>query len=94
VGSGNRRLRGCLTPAADDAEQEEAETASSEPWTRRHQQAKSLELRAAMKPRTSVAAAGQKPGANQLAGGDLRLVHRGFDTADLQEARALLTVLC
>jgi predicted ATPase len=58
----------------------------------RQQQTKSLELRAAM----SLAWLWQQQGRRdeaRAAGPGLRLVHRGFDTADLQEAQALLTAL-
>ena len=54
------RLRGVLLLRQTRPQQEEA---------------KSLELRAAMSPRTPVAAAGQTPGGSPTAGADLRLVH-------------------
>jgi predicted ATPase len=60
----------------------------------RHQQAKSLELRAA----TSLARLWQQQGkrddARQLLAEVYGWFTEGFDTADLQEARALLEALC
>ena len=60
----------------------------------RHQQAKSLELRAA----TSLARLWQQQGkrndARQLLAAVYSWFTEGFDTADLQEARALLETLC
>ena len=60
----------------------------------RHQQAKSLELRAA----TSLARLWQQQGkrddARQLLAEVYGWFTEGFDTADLQEAKALLDALC
>ena len=60
----------------------------------RHQQAKSLELRAA----TSLARLWQQQGkrddARQLLAEVYGWFTEGFDTADLQEAKALLEALC
>jgi predicted ATPase len=60
----------------------------------RHQQAKSLELRAA----TSLARLWQRQGkrddARQLLAEVYGWFTEGFDTADLQEAKALLEALC
>ena len=60
----------------------------------RHQQAKSLELRAA----TSLARLWQQQGkrddARQLLAEVYGWCTEGFDTADLQEAKALLEALC
>jgi hypothetical protein len=44
-------------------------------------------------PESPIAAAGHMRGSSPAAGGELYLVHRGFDTADLQEAKALLETL-
>ena len=85
------RLRGVLLLRQDVAQQAEAET-----WLQRaldvarRQQAKSLELRAAM----SLARLWQRQGKRTEAYELLALVYNwfteGFDTADLQEAKALL----
>ena len=88
------RLRGVLLLRKDVAQQEEAEA-----WLQRaldvarRQQAKSLELRAAM----SLARLWQRQGKHTAAYELLAPVYNwfteGFDTADLQEARALLEAL-
>jgi predicted ATPase len=88
------RLRGVLLLKQTATQQEEAET-----WLRRaldvarRQQAKSLELRAA----TSLAHLWQQQGKRTAAHALLAPIYgwftEGFDTADLQEAKALLDAL-
>jgi predicted ATPase len=88
------RLRGVLLLRQPETPQAEAET-----WLQRaldvarRQEAKSLELRAAM----SLARLWQQQGKRQEAHDLLAPVYHwfteGFDTADLQEAKALLDVL-
>ena len=73
------RLRGVLLLRQPGTPQAEAET-----WLQRaldvarRQEAKSLELRAAMSLSSPVAAAGQAGRSPRAAGTDLRLVHRGL----------------
>jgi predicted ATPase len=88
------RLRGVLLLRQTMPQQEEAET-----WLQRaldvarRQEAKSLELRAAM----SLGRLWQQQGKRQEAHGLLAPVYNwfteGFDTADLQDAKALLEAL-
>ena len=59
----------------------------------RQQQAKSWELRAAMSLARLWQHQGKRAEACELLASGLRPVHRGFDTADLQEAKALLAEL-
>ena len=73
------RLRGVLLLRQPGTPQAEAEA-----WLQRaldvarRQEAKSLELRAAMSLGSPVAAAGQARRSPRAAGADLRLVHRGL----------------
>ena len=81
-------------PAQGSREQHEAEACFQQALdVSRHQQAKSLELRAAM----SLARLWQQQGKRAAAYALLAPIYgwftEGFDTADLQEARALLEVL-
>jgi predicted ATPase len=59
----------------------------------RHQQAKSLELRAAMSLSRLWQRQGKRAEAHQLLAGIYGWFTEGFDTADLQEARAFLAEL-
>ena len=56
----------------------------------RHQQAKSLELRAAMSLARLLQRQGKGDAARELLASIYAWFTEGFDTADLQEARALL----
>ena len=56
----------------------------------RHQQAKSLELRAAMSLARLLQRQGKRDAARELLASIYAWFTEGFDTADLQEARALL----
>jgi DNA-binding winged helix-turn-helix (wHTH) protein/predicted ATPase len=60
----------------------------------RHQQAKSLELRAAMSLARLWQQQGKRTEAHQLLAEVYGWFTEGFDTADLQEAKALLDTLC
>ncbi len=59
----------------------------------RHQQAKSLELRAAMSLARLLQRQGKRDAARELLASIYAWFTEGFDTADLQEARALLEEL-
>jgi predicted ATPase len=59
----------------------------------RQQQAKSWELRAAMSMARLWRDQGKLQQAREFARSSLRLVHEGFDTRDLREAKALLDEL-
>src|SRR5215467_13567362 len=88
------RLKGELLLARSAENQVEAEACFHEALTiARHQQAKSLELRAAM----SLARLWQQQGKRAEARALLAPVYgwftEGFDTADLQDAKALLEAL-
>ena len=93
MGSGSCRLRGVLLLRQPGTPQAEAEA-----WLQRaldvarRQEAKSLELRAAMSLAGSGSSRASTPKPMRLA-----LIYgwftEGFDTADLQEARALLDAL-
>jgi predicted ATPase len=88
------RLKGALLLARSTEHQVEAEACFHEALAiARHQQAKSLELRAAM----SLARLWQQQGKGDAARELLAPVYgwftEGFDTADLQEAKALLAAL-
>jgi predicted ATPase len=89
------RLRGVLLLRQPGTPQAEAEACFQQALTvaRRHQEAKSLELRAA----TSLARLWQQQGKRQEAHDLLAPIYgwftEGFDTADLQEAKALLEEL-
>ena len=85
------RLRGVLLLRQEGAQQEEAEACFQQALdVARRQEAKSLELRAAV----SLARLWQQQGKRHEARELLALVYawftEGFDTADLQEAKALL----
>jgi len=73
--------------------------AEAETWLRRaltiarHQQAKSLELRAAMSLARLLQRQGKRDAARELLASIYAWFTEGFDTADLQEARALLEEL-
>jgi len=88
------RLRGILLPWQTVAQQEEAET-----WLQqaldvaRRQEAKSLELRAAMSLARLWQRQGKQAEARQLLADVYGWFTEGFDTADLQEAKALLEEL-
>ena len=88
------RLRGVLLLRQTMPQQEEAET-----WLQRaldvarHQQAKSLELRAAMSLARLWQQQGKTTAAYQLLAPIYGWFTEGFDTADLQEARVLLEEL-
>src|SRR5262249_44870531 len=88
------RLKGEMLLTRSSVHQAEAETCFCQAHDiARHQQAKSLELRAAM----SLARLWQRQGKRAEAQALLAPVYgcftEGFDTADLQEARALLAEL-
>ena len=88
------RLRGVLLLRQTRPQQEEAET-----WLRRaldvacRQEAKSLELRAAMSLARLWQEQGKRAAAHALLAPIYGWFTEGFDTADLQEARALLDAL-
>jgi predicted ATPase len=88
------RLRGVLLLRQPGTPQDEAETCFQQALAiARHQQAKSLELRAAM----SLSRLWQQQGKRQEACSLLTPIYgwftEGFDTTDLQEAKALLEEL-
>jgi adenylate cyclase len=88
------RLRGVLLLQQTTPHQEEAETCLQQALTiARHQQAKALELRAAVSLSRLWQHQGKRTEARQL----LREIYgwftEGFETADLQEAKALLAEL-
>jgi predicted ATPase len=88
------RLKGALLlqPSADT--QAEAETCFQQALTvARHQQAKSLELRAAMSLSRLWQSQGKRTEAYELLAPVYGWFTEGFDTADLQEAKALLEAL-
>jgi predicted ATPase len=88
------RLKGelLLRPAAADAPQ--AETCFQQALdVARRQQAKSLELRAALSLSRLWQQQGKRAAARQLLAAVYGWFTEGFDTADLQEARALLEEL-
>jgi class 3 adenylate cyclase/predicted ATPase len=88
------RLRGVLLLRQTGIPQAEAET-----WLQRaldvarHQQAKSLELRAAMSLARLWQQQGKRAEAHELLASIYGWFTEGFDTADLQEAKALLEAL-
>jgi predicted ATPase len=88
------RLRGVLLLRQTGMQQEEAET-----WLRqaldvaRRQEAKSLELRAAMSLARLWQQQSKQVEARQLLAPVYGWFTEGFDTADLQEAKALLEAL-
>jgi len=73
-----RKVEGCFHQALDVA---------------RHQQAKALELRAALSLARLWQRQGQRAAARQLLAESYSWFTEGFDTADLQEAKALLAEL-
>jgi predicted ATPase/class 3 adenylate cyclase len=89
------RLRGVLLLQHPETPQAEAET-----WLQRaldvarRQQAKSLELRAAMSLARLWQRQGKRTAAYELLAPVYNWFTEGFDTADLQEAKALLEHLC
>jgi predicted ATPase len=85
------RLRGELLLQQSAAQQGEAEASLQQALTvARRQQAKSLELRAAMSLSRLWQRQGKRDEARQLLTEIYDWFTEGFDTADLQEAKALL----
>ena len=83
-----------ITPSTQVAVEQEAEECFLKAIEiAQHQQAKSLELRAVMSLSSAVAAAGQKAEAHKLLAEIYNWFTEGFDTKDLQEAKALLEEL-
>jgi class 3 adenylate cyclase/predicted ATPase len=88
------RLKGELRLALSSANQAEAETYFQQALaTARRQEAKSLELRAAMSLSRLWQQQGKRDEARQLLAPIYGWFTEGFDTADLQEAKALLEEL-
>jgi predicted ATPase len=88
------RLRGEPLLTGSAAQHAEAEACFHQALAiARHQQAKSLELRAAMSLSQLWQHQGKRAEARQLLGEVYGWFTEGFDTADLQEARALLEEL-
>jgi predicted ATPase len=88
------RLRGVLLLKQTGTPQEEAETCFHQALdVARRQEAKSLELRAAMSLSQLWQQQGKRRGAHDLLAPIYGWFTEGFDTADLQEARALLEEL-
>jgi class 3 adenylate cyclase/predicted ATPase len=88
------RLRGGLLLALSTANHGEAETCFQQARAlARHQQAKSLELRAAMSLARLWQQQGKRAEAHQLLAEIYGWFTEGFDTADLQEAKVLLEKL-
>ena len=88
------RLRGVLLLRQAMTPQEEAETCFQQALeVARHQQAKSLELRAAMSLSQLWQQQGRRAEAWELLAPVYGWFTEGFDTADLQEAKALLETL-
>jgi predicted ATPase len=89
-----RRLRGELLLQQSVAQQEEAEESFHQALTvARRQQAKSWELRAAMSLACLWQRQGKRAAARELLAEVYGWFTEGFDTADLQEAKALLEEL-
>src|SRR5262249_27492235 len=85
------RLRGALLLQQEMAQQEEAEACFQRALdVSRRQQAKSLELRAAMSLARLWQQQGKRAEAHALLAPIYGWFTEGFDTADLQEAKALL----
>jgi predicted ATPase len=85
------RLQGELRLARTTEHHMEAETAFQQALAvARHQQAKSLELRAAVSLARLWQQQGKPAAARQVLGDIYYWFTEGFDTADLQEAKALL----
>jgi predicted ATPase len=88
------RLRGVLLLQQTTPHQEDAETCLQQALTiARRQQAKALELRAAVSMARLWQQQGKRAEARQLLGEMYGWFTEGFETADLQEAKALLTAL-
>jgi predicted ATPase len=88
------RLRGVLLLQQTLTPQEEAEACLQQALTlARRQQAKSLELRAAMSLARLWLRQGKRAAARKLLAPIYGWFTEGFETADLQEAQALLTAL-
>jgi predicted ATPase len=88
------RLRGELLSQQSIADTPQAEICFQQALdVARHQQAKSLELRAAMSQSRLWQRQGRRAEARDLLAPIYRWFTEGFDTADLQEARALLNAL-
>jgi len=88
------RLRGALLLQQTLTHQEEAEVCFQQALTvARHQQAKSLELRAAMSLARLWQQQGKRAEARELLAPIYGWFTEGFETADLQEAQALLDEL-
>ena len=88
------RLTGELLLKQADAEEREAETSFRQALDiARRQQAKSLELRAAMSQARLWQQQGKRAEAHALLAPVYGWFTEGFDTADLQEAKALLDAL-
>jgi len=88
------RLRGVLLLRQTLTQQEEAEAYLQQALTvARRQQAKSLELRVAMSLARLWQQQGKRAEARELLAPIYGWFTEGFDTADLQEARALLAAL-
>ena len=88
------RLKGELLLVLSPDNKAEAETCFRQALaTTRHQQAKSLELRVAMSLSRLWQHQGKRDEARQLLAGVYGWFTEGFDTADLQEAKALLEEL-
>ena len=88
------RLRGALLLASSAENHTEAETCFHQALTvARHQQAKSWELRTAVSLARLWQQQGKRQEAHDLLGPVYHWFTEGFDTADLQEAKALLAEL-
>ena len=88
------RLKGELLLQQSTAQQGEAEEHLQQALTvAHHQQAKSLELRAAMSLARLWQQQGKRVEARELLAPVYGWFTEGFDTADLQEAKALLEAL-
>ena len=88
------RLRGVLLLQRPGIQSEEAEACFQQALDiARHQQAKSLELRAAMSLSRRWQQQGKQAEARELLAPIYGWFTEGFDTADLQEAKALLETL-
>ena len=88
------RLKGALLLQQTQESEREAETAFQQALdVARHQQAKSLELRAAMSLARLRQSQGKRTEAHELLAPIYGWFTEGFDTADLQEAKALLDAL-
>ena len=88
------RLKGDLLLAVSAEHQAEAETCFQQALdVARHQQAKSWELRAAMSLARLWQRQGKRAEAHELLAPIYGWFTEGFDTADLQDAKALLDAL-